>query len=43
MYENLIKSSANELSGKPRLHDPLCKLFFEQRGDFMSLTMNICL
>ena len=38
MYENSIKSSSNELSGKPSLYDPLCKLFFEQRfRDFMSL------
>ena len=33
MYENSIQSSANELLGKPILHDPLCKLFFEQLFD----------
>ena len=42
MYENSIKSSSDELLGKPRLHDPLWKLFFEElSGDFMSLTMYI--
>ena len=40
MYENSIKSSSNELLGKPGLHNPLCKLFFEQFFlDFMSLIM----
>ena len=40
MYENSIKSSSHELLGKPGLHDPLCKLFFEQFfDDLMSLTI----
>ena len=35
MYKNSIKSSSNELLGKPSLHDPYYKLFFEQLfGDF---------
>ena len=38
-----IKSSSNELIlGTSSLHDPLCKLFFEQLfDDFMALTIYI--
>ena len=44
MPENPIKSSSDELFGKPSLHDLLYKLFFEQLfGDFMLGTMYILL
>ena len=44
MHENPIKSSSDELFGKPGLHDLLYKLFFEQLfGDFMLGTMYILL